>query len=375
MLCAAALLILGLNVPSPRPALPNDGVPASIMKRLTRGVNITRWFNYTGQDHNVDHFKSYMIPADFTEFKTLGLGCVRLCVGPQEIYRDGAYDPITLSYVDKGVQQLIGDGLMVIWDLHDNGSMKLSDDPSTRPKFTQFWKAIAEHYKGKYEGSLVFELKNEPMFPKNPGDWYQLQEDTVKAVRRADPQRTIMVTDTSWSSIDTLAGFKPLPQKNLIYTVHCYDPFFFTHQGASWVGAPPSDLKQVPFPSSPEAVSAIMSKNPDKEASTLKWYGEQKFNAAYLESRMKMAMDYARANHVPIFLGEFGSNPPVAPEESRSNWFKGMRAAFDKTGIPWCLWGYDDGMGLGRRVVNGQLVLDPNTLSSLFGIKGDGVKN
>lgn len=362
----AALSLLGAAASGPK--MPAGGVPASLMSHFTTGVNITRWFNYTGQNHNVDHYRTYMLPADFAEFKKLGIGFVRLCVGPQEIYRDaGSVDPITLQYVDKGVARLTKAGLAVVWDLHDNGSMKLADVAANRPGFVKFWSTIARHYQGRYEKMLVFELKNEPMFLKNPQDWYRLQEDTVAAIRKVDPARTIMVSGTSWSSPDQLQNFKPLKQKNLVYTAHCYDPFFFTHQGASWVGAPPSDLKHIPFPSSPEAAAAVLDDNPAKEKETIEAYGRDRYNDAYLVSRMRLLADYAHQWKVPIILGEFGANPPVSPQESRANWFRGMRAALDETGLPWCLWGYDDGMGLGRTIgTDGKLWLDPVTLRNLF---------
>ena len=165
--------------------------------------------------------------------------------------------------------------------------------------FIKFWEGIARHYKGKSETRLVFELLNEPQFLKNPEVWYALQRKTVGAIRAIDPLRTIMVTSTSWSGIDTLASMTPLPDSNLLYTYHCYDPFLFTHQGASWVGNPPQDLRHMPFPSSPEAVQAILAEQPTSERNTVKSYGQQGYDKAYLKSRIAKAEDWAVANHVP----------------------------------------------------------------------------
>ncbi len=363
ILAAASILA----APSASFAKSVGGVPSQLWSHFKRGANITRWFNYTGQSNPIDHFKTYMLPQDFRIFKELGLGFIRLCVGPTEIYRNGDFDHQNMPYIDAGVAKLIRNGQAVIWDLHDNSTMGLSKSAIARQGFVSFWKAIAEHYRGDYEKALVFELKNEPVFSKNPQTWYRLQERTVKAIRKIDPERTIMVTCTSWSSIDQLPNFTPLPQKNLIYTVHCYDPFFFTHQGATWVGNPPSGLQHMPFPSSEKAAKSILSINEPQNQNTILWYGKQHFNDQYLLSRMELAMTYAKAHHVPMVLGEFGSNPPKALPADRARWFRGMRKAFDETGIPWCVWGYDDGMGLGRTVdATGKVVIEKLVEKNLY---------
>lgn len=369
MACAVSALLATATALSGAVQAPG-GVPHSVWRHFTKGVNITRWFNYTGQDHPTQHFQNYMVPQDFLNFKELGIGYVRLCVGPQEIYRDGDYDHTNMPYIDKGVARLIRNGQAVIWDLHDNSTMGLSKSQTVRAGFVKFWQAVAQHYRGAFESNLVFELKNEPVFAKNPEVWYELQETTVKAIRAIDPSRTIMVSPTAWSGIEKLPDFKPLPETNLIYTVHCYDPFLFTHQGASWVGDPPSGLQHMPFPATETAVQGILSINEPKNKDSILWYGQQHFDDQYLLSRMKSAMDYSRKYHVPMVLGEFGSNPPKALPEDRARWFQGMRKAFDETKIPWCLWGYDDGMGLGRQIdANGKLILETTVEENLFRTK------
>lgn len=40
----------------------------------------------------------------------------------------------------------------------------------------------------------------------------------------------------------------PDNDENLIVTVHCYEPFNFTHQGATWAGADVKSLKGIAFP-------------------------------------------------------------------------------------------------------------------------------
>ena len=343
-----------------------NGVPPSLWHHFTTGVNITRWFCYQ-PTYDANHLTNYLIPQDYEEFSKLHLGFVRLCLAPEAVDDGGTLKADTLPYLDTALKNLTDANLAVIFDLHDNGQLKLDTPGQDNTPFINFWMAAAQHYKGKFERQVVFELVNEPQFTKNPDAWYALQQQTVDAIRSVDPARTIMVSGTSWSGIDTLASMTKLPEKNLIYTYHCYDPFFFTHQGASWVGEYPGKFKSVPFPSSPEAVAAMLDQVDEKYRPALKDYGEQRYGQAYLHRRLAKAQDWASAHGVPVVLGEFGAYPPVSPPESRARWFDAMRQSIEETHAASCLWGYDDGLGLGRRLeTNGSLWLDPVTLKHLY---------
>lgn len=344
-----------------------NGVPEVLLSRLTAGVNVTRWFCYVPVEDQDAHFAKYLVDADYETFKRLGINFVRLCISPDIIY-GGGKPTDKLAKIDEALGRLFSHDIAVIWDLHDNGQLGLDKPGKDNTGLTSFWSAIADHYKGKYYDALVFEVVNEPVFIQKPDVWYRLQADTVQAIRSQDPNRTIMVSPTYWSSIDTLQKMPVLPDKNLIYTVHCYDPFYFTHQGAEWIDEIPKNLTAMPFPSSPEAVSKIASKNDAKYSGTLKDYGKQHYDAAYLLSRLKMAHDWSAAHNVPILLGEFGAYPKVSPPDSRARWFDGMRAAIADLKIPNAIWGYDEGLGLGRTVrQDGSIWMDPIVLSHFYG--------
>lgn len=354
------------NVQAPKQ--PANGVPKPILDRLGSGVNITRWMCYLGDPNDQAHFRDYMKPADWQNFKNLGVTFVRLCVSPEAIYDNGKPKAANLPALDNALKALTDHGLLVFLDLHDNGQLKLDTPGNDNSGFTTFWQALATRYKGKYLNDVVFEPVNEPVFQQNDDVWTALQQRTVTAIRAIDPGRTILVSGTGWGGIDGLLKLQPLSQKNLIYSFHCYDPFFFTHQGASWVGEYPRDMKQVPFPSSPSAVQATIAANDPKFKGALEDYGRQQYGNAYLRSRIKLAVDYGKKHGVPVMLGEFGAYPPVAPAESRARWFAGMLAACKAEGSPYCVWGYDDALGLGRKVnPDGSIWLDPVTLKNLYG--------
>jgi aryl-phospho-beta-D-glucosidase BglC (GH1 family) len=355
--CFIAIALMGTTLAG---AQNLNGVPKSLMSRFKSGVNITRWFCYLGPNPTTQQFETYFTEDDFATLKRIHATFVRLCVSPDVILHGSNIRPDVLEEIDRGLARLKAHHLAVLWDLHDNGQMKLDAPGHDNRLFVEFWSEMARHYRGRSYDSLVFELVNEPQFNQNPDVWFALQAKTVQAIRAIDPKRTIMVSSNSWSNIDNLKLLKKLAQSNLIYTFHCYDPFFFTHQGATWAGDQVKPFRHVPFPSSPEAVANMLNDVPEGSRDALKWYGSQKFDANYLYGRLRTAADWAEHNHVPIVMGEFGAYPLASKPEDRSRWFDAMRYAINRLKMPFCLWGYDDGFGIGReKRPDGSLKLDP----------------
>jgi aryl-phospho-beta-D-glucosidase BglC (GH1 family) len=69
------------------------GVPAPLLAKFKRGLNITRWFCYLKDPNDTSHFQNYLIDQDFAEFKKLQVSWIRLCVSPDAIYQDGKPNP------------------------------------------------------------------------------------------------------------------------------------------------------------------------------------------------------------------------------------------------------------------------------------------
>ena len=350
-----------------RGVAPSNGVPAALLAKLDRGVNVTRWFCYQGGPGTPEHFQTYMKAGDFAQFKRLGVHFVRLCLAPETVYDAGKPRAAAMPFVDAGVERLEKAGLAVLFDLHDNGQLKL-DSTGDGDAFVGWWRAVAGRYKGKGETTRVFELVNEPVFDKNPEAWQALQNRTVAAIRAVDPKRTILVSGTGYGGIDGLLKLEPLAQKNLVYSFHCYDPFWFTHQGATWAGEAPKQIKGLEFPANAANVEAVASQMTKPYDDWVRDYGRKDNDAAYLMRRLKSASDWGKAHGVPVLLGEFGEYPPVSPPASRARWFQAMRKAIAALRLPNCLWGYDDGFGLGRSVASdGTIKVDELTAKSLYG--------
>ncbi|MEM7314343.1 MAG: cellulase family glycosylhydrolase, partial [Planctomycetota bacterium] len=73
----------------------------------------------------------------------------------------------------------------------------------------------------------------------SPELWNDYLDQALTVIRTSNPNRPVLVGPVFWNSISALSSFDPPEDPNLVTTVHYYDPFEFTHQGATWVNPVP----------------------------------------------------------------------------------------------------------------------------------------
>ena len=78
-----------------------------------------------------------------------------------------------------------------------------------------------------------------------------------------------------------LLPLQPLALPNIIYTLHDYEPFAFTHQGATWTETAVQPLRNVPYPSTPESIA----KNLDQEPTLAGQFFVQQYGLARWDAR------------------------------------------------------------------------------------------
>jgi len=373
-LCIAAALFFGPLLA----ASAEQGVPAARMGMLARGINISGWFSPWSEARRAG---VWLREDDAALIRRLGFTFVRLTASPEWAFNPGdpSNPPPVIRYYDHAVHLFLDAGLAVIVDpIHGTSSDdrfedSLARDAAFRKGVEDGWEALARRYSALSPDRIFFEVMNEPHISTreliDASWWAPVQQRLAAANRRRAPQNTIIATGEKWGGIDGLLLLKPLPDPNVVYSFHWYDPFTFTHQGAEWAGDIQKMLADVPYPSTPEVIAPVYDKLTDPRARRqVSIYGGERWAAGRIAAGLGRAADWGKRNGVPVFCGEFGVYRKVAPPADRVRWIADVRSILEDIGIGWSMWDYDGGFGLVRYSSPGERagrILDGLTVSAL----------
>ena len=250
-----------------------------------------------------------------------------------------------LQMADSFIKWGLAQGLNVIIDLHHSEFDGSIPDAGSAERVVNLWQKIAERYKKTDPEKVFFELRNEPHDMTAEG-WRWQANEIIKVIRRVAPNHTLIVGFHDWNGRQAMLDSKPLDDRNVIYTFHYYDPFLFTHQGATWAGPGLDVVRGVPFPGSKD----IKIKTPDK---TKGQWVESMINTYDNDSApqkmfrdLSAAKDWSVRNKVPIFAGEFGSYDKYASLDDRCRHAEVIYSALAKLRIPNAWWEWDGGFNM-----------------------------
>ena len=257
----------------------------------------------------------------FEQIKGAGFESVRIPVrwsAHAEAEPPYRIDPLFLARVDWAVDQALRRGLQVVLNMHHYNELCAQPD-AHRERYLALWSQIAEHYKAQ-PPALMFELLNEPNGALTADRWNPLLVEALDVVRRSNPVREVVIGPVGWNSIRDLKTLTlPEQDRHLIVTVHYYNPFKFTHQGADWVG--------------PESSQWLGTR----------WTGSAEEKLA-VESDLNQAIDWAVKHERRMFLGEFGAFS-TADLESRSRWTRSVAEAAVTRKMGFAYWEFCSGFG------------------------------
>ena len=337
--------------------------------RLRRGINLSHWFSQAA-NYSKTHLETHTTAQDIALIKSMGFDHVRFPIEPAPLLKETP-DPSVLNttylqYVDSALDVILATGLAVIIDIHPSDEFKLRMNRDERgvEAFAKFWRAFATHLSKRDPEFVFLEVINEPMV-EDGYRWSGIQGKLIASIRAAAPNHTIIAGGHRWSGLYEMLFLEPYSDPNVIYNFHFYEPFAFTHQGATWAGPNLPYYKNVPYPSSPEAVKLMLDTILDEPAKyNLLRYGEDNWNAGRIDRELALAAAWAAKHRVYITCNEFGAFRRFAKPADRVAWLHDMRMALEKHSIGWTMWDYAGGFAVVNKA-NGQAQREPELLKAL----------
>ncbi len=235
-----------------------------------------------------------------------------------------AIDPAFMARVDDVVRRLLARNVSVVLNMHhyrqfdgdplDKGEAAV-DPAAVDLRFLAMWRQIARHFAG-FDGRLLFEIYNEP-HGRLDTRWNDLLSRALRVIRESNPERTVVAGPVVWNSASALPRLQIPPDPDLVLTVHHYEPFNFTHQGADWMTPP--------LPRGVPCCSPAQRRQ--------------------MTDLLDLAVREAARLRRPVFVGEFGAYDQAAPAD-RLAYARFMRDAMESRGLPWMHWELAAGFGV-----------------------------
>jgi endoglucanase len=287
-------------------------------KKLGRGVNMGNMFEAPTETEWGNPFKDDY----FQRIANLGFNHVRIPIRWDTPARTQQTSPYTINktFLDRikfVVDKALSEKLYVVINMHHHDEIFQNPD-AVKPRFLSQWKQITEYFKD-YDNRLIFEVMNEPNTNLTADKWNTFFADALAEIRKINKTRAVLMGTSNWGGLGGISQLKFPKDENLIMTIHYYDPFNFTHQGAEWVA----------------------NSNP--------WLGT-KWENTNLEreeiiKQFQYAISFAKQSNVPIHIGEFGAYSK-ADLDSRAKWTNFLARWFEEQGFSWAYWEFSAGFGI-----------------------------
>jgi hypothetical protein len=215
--------------------------------------------------------------------------------------------------------------------MHHHDSLFANPDEQ-KERFLAQWKHISLFFKD-YPDSLLFEILNEPNGNITAEKWNVFAADALSTIREDNPDRIVLVATPNWGGLGGLPYLQLPDDENIILTVHYYNPFQFTHQGAEWVGS--------------DADAWLGTKWNDSET-----------ERSVVQQEFAPLVAFEKQHKVPIHIGEFGSYNK-ADMVSRSKWTTYIARYLETLNWSWAYWEFSAGFGIynpSTKLLNQELV-------------------
>jgi len=220
--------------------------------------------------------------------------------------------------IDWVIQSTINADLIAVVNCHHIA--ELDADPEGKKEwFVEIWRQIATRYKD-YPNSVVFEIKNEPHDQFDADNWDEVYKAVLAVIRETNPTRNVIIGPISYNAFGAM-GTLTLPENDshIIATFHYYNPFQFTHQGASWVDGSEDWLGTT--------------------------WGDKQSHRRQIELDLGSVASWAEEENRPVYMGEFGAYE-AADMDCRVLWTDYVARKAEELGFSWAYWEFGAGFGI-----------------------------
>jgi aryl-phospho-beta-D-glucosidase BglC (GH1 family) len=288
-------------------------------QKLGKGINMGNMFEAPTETEWGNQFRNDY----FQRITELGFDHVRIPIRWDTPARTQMTPPYTIqptffARIKEVVDMAIDQDLMVIINMHHHDAL-FANPAANKERFLAQWAQIAEYFKD-YPEILLFEVMNEPHNQLTPALWNQYFEEALTEIRKTNPTRAVLMGTAEFGGVSGIFHLDPPDDDNIIVTVHYYNPFTFTHQGAEWVGG-----------------------------NSQNWLGTQwhdlQFERDAIVQEISALVSFSEERNIPIHIGEFGAYS-TADLDSRVRWTTFIARYFESLEFSWAYWEWSAGFGI-----------------------------
>jgi len=365
---------------------------------LRRGVNAFPWFQLTNEypaprkDYSWPPFqptRPVPSPRDLRTLRAAGFDFLRVPVDPGPFLAAAPRErALLLDDLTKAVTLCATHDLNVVVNVQANAGthywtparMTASTDA---PEFPAYLALVGDIAARLPSPRAALEPINEPIGTCGSMATKNVRSALLARARAAAPSLTLIASGGCGSLIQGLADFDPADLAGfapVIPTFHFYEPYLFTHQGASWMGERLyHTLAGVPWPGAAGTYDATMRETrarattlaPGKRDAVLaetervlKVYFDAAPARPFVDGYLGTAAAWAKRRGLltsQVLLGEFGALKSArAPDRAR--YIRDVRESAEGYGFAWAFWCLFDSMGL---MDEGARALDPAMVAAL----------
>ena len=236
------------------------------------------------------------------------------------------------SWIDSRLDNLEGvlrwagaRGMKIVVDLHSPPGgkrqrpreMNMLHDDRYADAFVETWRRIAARCAPfcapavQTSGVIYgYDLINEPaQWGAARNSYWELQRRAAEAIREIDPATPVIVASNMADSPGAFRYLSPLAMDNVIYQIHIYAPFKFTHQGVGGGWARKADGSPYKWPDP-----------------AMGW------DIGYLRRILEPVRAFQERHHARIYVGEFSA---VAWAPGADRYLRDCIALFGEYGWDW----------------------------------------